>query len=238
MRLAGQAPHRRFPLSSNLRRRRSSPVRVASLLLLVVPLCGCSLLPVAVDHASDEPDLQRAAHASVPTYGSYAEALAAWRAPEDVSAWVGAYFEYDRDRALALSESQRSRGSELPIREPRDFYARPKGVCVDLARFAVETLKQIRPGAKPRYLMIEFEPSVVRGQVLRRHWVVSYDGPGGIMITADSKRPGATVGPYRSIEEYVAEYATYRERRIVAYRETSSYTRTLKSRARQMRGDA
>ena len=37
-----------------------------------------------------------------------------------------------------------------------EFFAAPSGICEDLSRFAVETLRQIDPDAKARYVMIEF----------------------------------------------------------------------------------
>jgi hypothetical protein len=96
-----------------------------------------------------------------------------WKTPEDVNAWIAANFLCDRVRAIRLSETQRSKQAPLAIYTPSEFFDRRSGVCVDLARFAVETLKQIDPDSDPKYLMIEFDPVQVEGNTLRLHWLVS-----------------------------------------------------------------
>jgi hypothetical protein len=112
-------------------------------------------------------------------------------------------------------------------------------VCVDLARFAVETLRQIDPALKPSYLMIEFDPVTLGGNVLRRHWVVSFQRAGRMYFFADSKRPGHIAGPYAQTSDYIADYARYRQRQIVGFKELPSYQRQLKRRAtKQSREDA
>ena len=67
---------------------------------------------------------------------TYAASLQLWRSAEDVNDWIGARFEYDTERALRLSETQRANAGPLPIPPPEAFFAAPKGVCVDLSRFA------------------------------------------------------------------------------------------------------
>jgi len=104
---------------------------------------------------------------------SYAQALRTWQRPEDINAWLGARFEYDLARALRLSETQRERAGSLPIHEPSVFFESPRGVCVDIARFAVESLRVIDPQTRASYLMIEFNPVTLSGQTLRRHWVLA-----------------------------------------------------------------
>ena len=118
-------------------------IALASLLLAVAG--GCSTPPETTASASDAPEprsLRSVAYKDAP---SYAYALQLWQTPEDVNAWIGAKFQYDVARAMALSESQRGRSGSLPIHSPTDFFADPSGVCVDLSRFAVETLQQIDP---------------------------------------------------------------------------------------------
>jgi hypothetical protein len=165
----------------------------------------------------------------VPGHASYADALKAWRTPGDVNDWIGARFEYDMGRALALSESQRARGPAPAIHEPGAFYDRPVGVCVDLARFAVDALTQVAPELKPRYLMIEFDPTRLQGQTLRRHWVVVYEQADGIHVFADSKRPGVVAGPYPTIAAFIDDYASYRKRPIVAFRELEDHRRKART---------
>lgn len=211
-------------------------MRSAGILVVTAMLCGCASLPVPADPSSDAPEHRVVPGTPVPKYGSYREALAAWRQPEDVNAWIGAMFEYDVDRALRLSESQRAGGRAPSIHDPIAFYDKPAGVCVDLARFAVETLKQVAPELEPRYLMIEFEPASVRGQTLRRHWVTLYASEGSLYVFADSKRPGVIAGPYPTVAAFIAEYARFRGREIVAYRELESYKRRTKAVSTQRQG--
>lgn len=208
-------------------------MRTPALLLILAALGGCAADPRVADPASDAPEHGYAASTAAVRHGTYSEAITAWRGPEDVNAWIGSHFVYDVDRAAALSESQRAGKASPPIFEPSAFYARPSGVCVDLARFAVETLQRIAPEVKARYLMIEFDPLTLRGQVLRRHWVAIYDSPRGILVIADSKRPGFVAGPYSSVAEFIAEYAAFRRRDIVTYRELQTYQRKTKMLAKR-----
>ena len=162
---------------------------------------------------------------------SYSQALALWQSPEDVNAWIGAKFQYDLTRAMALSENQRGAPGRVPIHSPQEFFAAPSGICVDLSRFAVETLQQIAPDLKASYLMIEFLPMTIGGNTLRMHWVASFQREGKYYFFADSKRPGRMSGPYASASEFVAEYASYRGREVVAFRELESYQRKQRAMA-------
>lgn len=201
-------------------------------LVLLAALAGCAALAPS-DPDSDAPDARAgpAARAALPQPASYAQALQAWASPEQVNAWIGQRFEYDMARALRLSESQRLARGTLPIHAPADFYAQPQGVCVDLARFAVETLQAIDAPSKAGYLMIEFDPVSIRGNTLRRHWLASFERDGQRYFFADSKRPGYIAGPYASTQDFISDYARYRGRPIVAFRELPSYQRRLKARA-------
>ena len=126
---------------------------------------------------------------------------------------------------MALSETQRNAVRSIAIHAPRELFVSPAGVCVDLARFAVETLRHIDPGATPRYLMIEFAPVVLAGNTLRLHWVASFKRNGNYYFFADSKRPGHIAGPYGSPEDFIRDYAPYRGRPILSFRELDSYQR-------------
>jgi len=183
----------------------------------------------AADPLSDAPEGERPVPAATePDAATYAEALARWRDASHVEAWIGRHFQYDTARALRLSETQRQRSGTLPIVAPPEFFARPSGVCVDLARFGVETLRQIDPAAKARYLMIEFDPLTLGGQTLRRHWVAMVEQGGQRYFFADSKRPGVLAGPYADTRAFVADYERYRGRRIVAFEERASFERRLR----------
>ena len=198
---------------------------------LLAALAACGNLPRTADPASDAPEGQRPRSAEFTDAASYPQALQAWRTPEEVNAWIGAKFQYDMSRAMLLSESQRSRSGQLHIYEAQEFFSAPSGICVDLSRFAVETLRQIDPALKAHYLMIEFSPVTVSGNTLRRHWLAAFTRDGQHYFFADSKRPGHLAGPYASAAEFIAEYSAYRNRQVVGYRELESYKRQQRSMA-------
>lgn len=202
----------------------------ASFLVAFLFVASANAQSVA-DPASDAPESRPVAAAGVKLPASYAEALGAWRNVEDVNAWIGARFEYDFHRAARLSETQRAQKGRVEIHRPETFFAEPSGICVDLARFAVETLRAVAPETKPRYLMIEFDPVVIKGNTLRRHWVTQVERDDGLYFFADSKRPGHVAGPYASAEAYIEAYSRYRGRPIVAHRSVDTYERRLKARA-------
>jgi hypothetical protein len=202
-------------------------------LLCLAFLVACRTAPETADPASDAPGARPVRIDSFKRADSYAEALKTWRDPEDLNAWIGARFEYDMTRAMLLSETQRYRSGPLPIHAPHDFFANPSGVCVDLARFAVETLRQIAPELQARYLMIEFAPVTLGGNTLRLHWMTSFTRDGKRYFLADSKRPGYLAGPYENTQQFIDAYARYRGRPIVAFRELDSYQRTQRTQARK-----
>ncbi|MBI5302565.1 MAG: hypothetical protein HY868_10535 [Chloroflexi bacterium] len=195
------------------------------ILLFLAFAAGCGTFSETADPTSDAPEIPRPQVASFKDAVTYQQALQVWQTPEDINAWIGARFTYDMARAMALSETQRNRSGQLSIYEPHDFFAAPSGVCVDLSRFAVETLRHIAPAVKPNYLMIEFTPVELDGNTLRLHWLTSFRRDGNYYFFADSKRPGHIAGPYIGIPEFVAEYAKYRGRPIVAFQELESYQR-------------
>lgn len=194
-------------------------------LLLASACCVCGAASTAADPASDAPEVARSWVSPFKDAPSYAQALQAWQSPEDLNAWIGARFAYDLPRAMRLSETQRMRSGSLPIHEPQAFFADPSGVCVDLARFAVEALRHIDPDAQARYLKIEFAPLQLQGQTLRLHWLASFQRDGKFYFFADSKRPGVIAGPYASTRHFIDDYAVYRSRQIVAFKELDSYQR-------------
>lgn len=198
---------------------------------LLCAFAACTIVPGVADPASDSPDLQWRPTTSFKDAASYADAIQVWATPEDINAWIGARFEYDASRAILLSETQRNQSAQLPIYPPNDFFVAPSGVCVDLARFAVETLQAIDPGTKPTYLMIEFAPVTIAGNTLRLHWLASFKRDGKYYFFADSKRPGRIAGPYDSTREFIDEYTKYRGREVIAFRELDSYQRKQRTMA-------
>jgi hypothetical protein len=231
-----RAPCRCGPAGSNVGRI-GNTVRALAL-ILVIGLHGCAVQPrAALDSDAPEPRQARTSRLDHPA--TYAQALQSWSAPEEVNAWIAENFEYDLERALRLSESQRLVKGTPPIHAPPEFFANPRGVCVDLARFAVETLRSIAPQSNARYFMLEFDPVGIEGHLLRRHWLVSFERDGKLYFFADSKRPGSMAGPYTGTQEFVDEYAQYRGRQITAFLELPSYQRRAKAKAaRQVRDGA
>jgi hypothetical protein len=199
----------------------------AALLALAVAAAACTTVPgprlATAPDDSPEPWSPRVASYREAT--TYPDTLRIWRTPEDVTAWMGARFSYDASRAMLLSESARSRGAAPAIHRPADFFAAPSGMCLDLARFAVETLAAIDAQLLPAYLMIEFEPVTVAGETMRLHWLALFRRDGRYWFVGDSKRPGHVAGPYASVEAFVDEYSRYRQRKVVAFRETASFER-------------
>lgn len=218
------------------KRRPGRTMRAVFAALTATLLVACGSLPDRADPASDAPEARAAGGWPVKEAASYPDALKLWQDADDVNAWIGARFQYDMARAVQLSETQRRQTGRLPVHRPDAFYAAPSGVCVDLARFAVETLIAMSPDSKPVYVMIEFEPISIAGNTLRRHWVASYQRDGQHYYFADSKRPGHIAGPYASTQEFIAEYARYRGREIVSFREMASFerqSRTMTARQRR-----
>jgi hypothetical protein len=204
-------------------------MRIALGPLLLALVAACTTVPQAAD-LSDAPE----GHSHVTEFkdaATYSQALQLWRNPDDVNAWIGARFHYSMPRAMQLSESQRTKTGQVPIYEPREFFGAPSGICVDLSRFAVETLREINPGLHANYLMIEFAPVTMGGNTLRMHWLASFERDGKYYFFADSKRPGHMSGPYASAQEFIAEYAAYRGRAVVAFRELESYQRKQRTMA-------
>lgn len=219
-------------------RRTEASLRIVLAAASLALIASCGSTSEAADPASDAPEGRYPSTVPYLAASSYTEALRAWRTAEDVNAWMGAAFEYDMSRAMALSETQRSLNGAPAIARPGDFFATPRGVCIDLSRFAVETLRALDPQSQPNYLMIEFAPVSVAGNTLRRHWLATFRREGHRYFFADSKRPGHLAGPYATIQEFIREYEAYRGRRIVAFRELESYERRVRAMAsRQPRAE-
>jgi len=195
---------------------------------------------LAAEDFSDAPECSQVSTAAPDTLGSYEQALQAWKTPEHIHAWIASNFSYDVHRSMRLSETQVTQQGLPAIYTPLEFFAIKSGTCVDLSRFAVETMRMISPHNDPKYLMIEFDPITINGNMLRRHWLVSFKRDGKTYFFADSKRPGFIVGPFNRPEEFIREYERYRGRKIVVFSEMESYQkrhriRTLKLQASQKR---
>jgi hypothetical protein len=183
--------------------------------------------------SSDEPEYARDSTVVFKAAELYEQALRVWKTPEDINGWIAAYFSYDLARALRLSETQRAKNERISIHAPSKFFDTKTGVCVDLSRFGVETLRRIDPHSDPKYLMIEFDPIEIKGNMLRMHWLVNFRRYGKIYFFADSKRPGHIAGPYNDVQAFIIEYEQYRERKIVAFRELNSYEKQRRPQAQK-----
>jgi hypothetical protein len=204
--------------------------RVLVLCALFFLLCDANVLDAA-NPSSDEPESMRGATLPFKAAGSYEEALQVWKTAEDINGWIAANFSYDMARALQLSETQITSREKVSIYTPSEFFKGKPGVCVDLSHFAVETLRRIDPHSDPKYLMIEFDPRQIEGNILRLHWLVSFKREGKTYFFADSKRPGHIVGPYNDTQAFIDEYGQYSGRKIVAFQELESYQKRQRTQA-------
>jgi hypothetical protein len=202
----------------------SARAATLALALATVAFAADRAQTAVADPASDAPENPASDRYPASAPPTYDDALKQWRSSDEVNDWIGARFRYDNARAQVLSETQR-RNVRMPIHGAAALYESPRGVCVDLARFAVETLRVVDAGSRPRYLMIEFDPLTIAGNTLRRHWIVTFERGGQRYFFADSKRPGHIAGPYATTQAFIDDYAAYRGRRIVAFRESETYER-------------
>jgi hypothetical protein len=218
--------------SVTVRRLRQSRMYKTLVLLALLFIESCAGGSHPADRFSDEPEHTGAARLPFKAVDSYDQALLIWRTPEDISGWIADSFVYDSARVILLSETQRSKNKRVPIFTPSEFFERKTGVCVDLARFGLETLRSLDPGNYPKYLMIEFEAMHIQGNTLRMHWLVSFRRDGKVYFFADSKRPGHIAGPYADTQAFISEYEQYRGRRILAFRELETYEKQQRIQAR------
>jgi hypothetical protein len=208
-------------------------VKAVALLVLFF-LAGYTPVLHSSEVLMDAPESPRDSSVLFKSVDSYEHGLKVWKTPEDMSAWLAAHFLYDTARAVQLSETQRIKKGTFQIYTPSQFFDLKAGVCVDLARFGVETLRRIDPQSQPRYLMIEFDPIQISGNTVRLHWLASFKRDGKTYFFADSKRPGHIAGPYNETREFIDEYEQYRGRKIVAFRESESYQKQRRAQARKL----
>ena len=200
-----------------------------SVLFMFLFILGWSNVSHAQNSLPDEPEIERDLSLLYKAADSYNRALDLWKTAEDINKWIAASFIYDKVRAIKLSSSQRTKNEGISVYKPSELFESKAGVCVDLARFGVETLRIIDPNSDPKYLMIEFDPIQIDGNTFRLHWLVSFKRDGMRYVFCDSKRPGYIAGPYNSTQDFINEYEQYRGRKIVAHRELESYQKQQKS---------
>jgi hypothetical protein len=204
------------------------------LLLAFCFLSGTASIPHATTLSSDAPEYASDSSVVFKAVSSYEHALQVWKTPEDIAGWIAANFSYDMARALRLSETRRANKEQISIYDPSEFFDKKAGVCVDLSRFGVETLRRIDPGSDPKYLMIGFNPIQIKDNLLRRHWLVSFKRVGRTYFFADSERPWHIAGPYDDTGQFIRDYEQYRGRKILDFRELDSYQIQRQTKARKL----
>ena len=202
-----------------------------SMFFIFIFIFGWSNFSQPANFLSDEPEIGRVSPVPYQAMDSYNQALGIWKTEEDINKWVVSSFIYDKARAIKLSSNQRTKNKEILIYTPSEFFKIKAGVCVDLARFGVETLRKIDSHSDPKYLMIEFDPIQINRNTFRLHWLVSFKKDGMKYFFCDSKRPGYIAGPYKSTQVFISEYEQYRGRKILAHRELESYKKQRKSKS-------
>jgi len=203
--------------------------------VLLLFLTGFARVLHSAEPSSDAPKHTRDSTGVFKAADSYDHALQVWKTPEDISAWIASNFSYDTARSMQLSETQRAKDNPFSIYTPSEFFTTKGGVCVDLSRFGVETLRSIDPQSNPKYLMIEFAPMHLAGNTLRLHWLASFKRDGQTYFFADSKRPGHIAGPYKDTGEFIRDYEQYRGRKILAFREVESYRKQQRAKALKLK---
>ncbi|MEM7299411.1 MAG: transglutaminase-like domain-containing protein, partial [Bacteroidota bacterium] len=204
--------------------------KIQILLIAALYLIGLnrSLMGQSVDEQmklSDAPEQQDKKNA--PSGIPYLEILESWDHVDSVNQWIDQYFGYDMSRAIKLGEGSAER-SKTKILTPEEFYQNPSGVCLDLSRFAVESLRKISEDYKANYLMIEFEPLEIKGSIIRNHWIAVYMDDGLFNFVADSKFPGRKYEGYSDVASFINEYESLRGRKIVNYKIVPSYEKKKK----------
>lgn len=178
----------------------------------------------------DAPGSCRVKNGTATEKDSFAETIKGWDSVEDLNAWIGANFEYDR-RRMKLFGQDVPQALRPSVYEPDQLLEKKSAVCFDLSRFAFEALKGMplqEPVQDAKYVMIKFEPKNIDGAVIGKHWMVSYKRDGKFYFTADSRCPGRVYGPYDSVEKFQACYAGFRGRDIQSLELRDTYRPTRK----------
>jgi hypothetical protein len=169
-------------------------------------------------------------HSGAANPADYTTVVQQWKTVYDVNTWIKENFRYDFTRAKQLAENSAER-EKTGIFSPAELYRVKKGVCIDLCRFAVETINIIDTAKHVQYLMIEFEPVLIDSSIIKKHWLAVYHDSSGYYLLADSKRPGYIAGPYIQVADFIAEYQSFRERKIVSWKVLMSYQKKQKQKA-------
>jgi hypothetical protein len=168
---------------------------------------------------------------SINHHHSYKETIRKWKTVNDVNTWIVQNFSYDINRAIKLADNSEAR-ERISIYTPVETYNSRKGTCVDLSRFAFETIQMLDSSIEVKYLMIEFAPLIINSSILKRHWMIVYREKNLFYTMADTKQPGLIGGPYNDIAEFIVEYQKISKREIIRYKLLDKYKKRLKSKKR------
>ena len=124
------------------------------------------------------------------------------------------------DKSIYCSEDERIEGSSSQSYTVSPWHLRVPALGDHMIRANPQS-RSVAVAGKDRAAIM------MGGHALRRHWVAFFVRDGGYYVFADSKRPGVLAGPYAGPAQFIAEYAAYRKRQIVAFRELASYERKL-----------
>lgn len=180
------------------------------------------LLDTQLKKLSDAPNDLTFQPSDTSNLTAYETALKQWKTIAEVNKWIKENFRYEIERAKQLAENSVER-EKTGIYSPSEFYQIKKGVCLDLSRFAVETTNLIDTSKHVQYLMIEFEPIIIDSSIIKKHWMAIYEDALGYYIFADSKRPGHIGGPYKNVDDFMVDYQTFRDRKIISWKVLASY---------------
>lgn len=207
------------------------------LFFLYCPAASAQTADSTIKKLSDAPDMpvNLTANKSLKSFLPYDESIHQWKSMTDINNWIKDNFQYDLERAKQLAGNSPSRNSTA-IYTPAELFNKGKGVCIDLARFAVETLHKIDTTKQVNYLLIEFEPLTISGRIITKHWLAVYKDTSGYYIFADSKRPGHAEGPVALMEDFISNYQAFRNRKIISWNIIPTYQKRkqLSSRSQKL----
>lgn len=132
----------------------------------------------------------------------YEEAVATWKAPEDVAKWLKSNFIFDKDRQSQVLAQLKETGPENVLtRKPDTLFENRNGYCRDAAAFAKDALNKINPDYRARYIFIKNSAGPTN------HWVTGYRVNNQLYVIdygAGKHWSGmeGVHGPYASLEDY------------------------------------
>lgn len=133
---------------------------------------------------------------------TYASTVARWNSYNDVAEWLRSNFKFDNGRFNSILLRTRQNGpSGLLARTADGTFQQKSGYCTDAAAFAIQSLNQLNPDYKAKYIFIKNR----FGQP--HHWVAGFMVDGKIMVidygaSAEWGSMNGIHGPYDSLNQY------------------------------------